>query len=123
MVTGNIVECAEVMKKFHDFVIIRIKQKYSKVIMRLIHIFQEKKIDIQEMITTLCFDDVEKTSVFSTDTAFSTTRTEIQFFTTLPNIVKALMIINFLILQYKSLNVQKQSKNCLTILNYDKILS
>ena len=78
--TDNAVECVEVTKKFRDFVIMRLRQKYSKVIMRLIHIFKEKKINIEELITMLCFDDIEKKSIFSTDAAFSTIRTEIQLF-------------------------------------------
>ena len=45
--------------------------------MRLIH---KKQIDIEELITMLCFDDAEKKSVFSTNAAFSTIRTEIQLF-------------------------------------------
>ena len=53
-------ELAEVNKKFRDFVVMRLRQKYSKVVRRLIHIFKEKKIDIEELITILCFDDVDK---------------------------------------------------------------
>ena len=58
----------------------RLRQKYSKVIMRLIDIFEEKEVNIQKLITMLSFDDIEKKSIFSTDTAFSTIRTEIQLF-------------------------------------------
>ena len=74
-------ECVEVTKRsFRDFVVEKLQVKYSKVIETLIHIFKEKKVDIEEMITTLCFDDVEKTSIFSTDTTFSTIKTEDQLF-------------------------------------------
>ena len=73
-------ECVEVTKSFKEFLIMKLRRKFSKVIRTLIQIFKEKKVDIEELITTLCFDDVEKTSVFSTDTAFSTIRTENQLF-------------------------------------------
>ena len=76
----DLVECVEVKKQFRDFVVMRLRQKYSKVIMKLIHIFKEKKIDIEELITTLSFDDADKNSVFSTDAAFSKIRTENQLF-------------------------------------------
>ena len=75
--TDDAVECVEVTKNFRDLVIMRLRQKYSKVIMRLIHIFKEKKIDIEELITMLCFDNIDKKSIFSTDAAFNTIRTEI----------------------------------------------
>ena len=78
--TDNVVECVEVKKQFRDFVVMRLRQKYSKVIMKLIHIFKEKKIDIEELITTLSFDDADKNSVFSTDAAFSRIRIENQLF-------------------------------------------
>ena len=74
------IECAEVKKQFRDFVVMELRQKYSEVIRKLIHIFKEKKVDIEELITILGFDDVDKNSVFSTDVAFSTIRTEIQLF-------------------------------------------
>ena len=79
-VIDNVVECVEVKKQFRDFVVKRLREKYSKVIMKLIHIFKEKKIDIEELITTLSFDDADKNSVFSTDAAFSRIRTENQLF-------------------------------------------
>ena len=58
----------------------KLRMTYSEVIRKLIQIFKEKKVDIEELITILCFDDVDKKSVFSTDAAFSTIRTEIQLF-------------------------------------------
>ena len=76
----DLVKCIEVKKQFRDFVVMRLRQKYSKVIMKLIHIFKEKKIDIEELITTLSFDDPDKNSIFSTDAAFSRIRTENQLF-------------------------------------------
>ena len=67
-------------KQFRDFVVMRLRQKYSKVVRKLIHIFKEKKIDIEELVTILSFDATDEKSVFSTDAAFSTIRTEIQLF-------------------------------------------
>ena len=81
IVTGEmVVGVVEVNKKFRDFIVMRLQQKYSKVVRRLIHIFKEKKIDIEELITILCFHDVDNKSIFSTDAAFSTIRTEIKLF-------------------------------------------
>ena len=48
--------------------------------MTLLQIFKEERVKIEELITTLCFDNVEKKSIFSTDTTFSTIRTENQLF-------------------------------------------
>ena len=74
------VECAEIKKHFRDFLVMRLRQQYSKVVRRLIHIFKQKKIDIEELITILSFDATDEKSIFSTDAAFSTIRTEIQLF-------------------------------------------
>ena len=92
-------------KKFRDFVIMRLRQKYSKVIMRLIHIFKEKQIDLEELITMLCFDDAEKKSIFSTDTAFSTIKTEIQLFHHVARYCKG-------IYDYRVLDVLVQASEC-----------
>ena len=70
----------EVRKQFRDFVIMKLRQKYSKLISEQLHIFKEKNVDIAKLITVLSFDNVNKNSVFSTDTAFNTIRTEIQLF-------------------------------------------
>ena len=101
----NAVECVEVTKKFRDFVIMRLRQKYSKVIMKLIHIFKEKQIDIEELITMLCFDDAENNSIFSTDTAFSTITTEIQLFHHVAQYCKG-------IYDYQILDVLVQASEC-----------
>ena len=58
------VDYFEVNKKFRDFVVMRLRQKYSKVVKKLIHIFKEEKVDIEELITILRFDDVEKIQCF-----------------------------------------------------------
>ena len=103
--TDNAVECVGVTKKFRDFVIVRLRQKYSKVIMKLIHIFKERKIDIEELITTLSFDDIENKSIFSTDTAFSTIRTEIQLFHHVSKYCKS-------IYDYQILGILVQASEC-----------
>ena len=77
---GMMVECAEVKKKFRHVGINGLREKYSKVVRKLMQIFKEQKIDIKELITVLCFDDVGNKKVFSTDAAFETIRTETQLF-------------------------------------------
>ena len=103
--TDDAVECVEVTKNFRDLVIMRLRQKYSKVIMRLIHIFKEKKIDIEELITMLCFDNIDKKSIFSTDAAFNTIRTEIQLFHHVAQYCKG-------IYDYQVLDVLVQASEC-----------
>ena len=56
----------------------KLRVKYSEVVRRLIHIFKDKKVDIEELITVLRFDDAEKNTIFSTDAAFNTITTETQ---------------------------------------------
>ena len=65
------VECVEMTKQFRDLLVIKLQMTYSKVVKKLIHVFKEKKVDIEELITILSFNDVENKSVFSTDAAFS----------------------------------------------------
>ena len=98
-------KCAEVKKQFRDFVIKRLRQKYSKVVKKLIDIFKEKKVNIEEIITILCFDDVNKKSIFSTDTAFSTIRTDIQLFHHVAQYCKS-------IYDYQVLDILVQASNC-----------
>ena len=78
--TDNEANCVEVKKQFRYFVIANLQKTYSKVVRKLIHIFKEKKVNIEELITILSFNDVDKKTVFSTDTAFSTIKTENQLF-------------------------------------------
>ena len=105
VVIYNAVECAKVTKKFREFIILRLRQKFSKVIMKLIHIFKEKQIDIEELITMLSFDDTEKRSVFSTDSAFSTIRTETQLFHHVAQYCKG-------IYDYQVLDILVQASDC-----------
>ena len=106
------VEYSEVYKKFRDFVVMRLRQKYSKVVRKLINIFKEKKVDIEELITILRFDDVEKHSIFSTDDVFNTVRTEIQLFQQVAQYCKGIYDYRVLdVLVQASECIQKQSKN------------
>ena len=98
-------KCAEVKKQFRDFVIKRLRQKYSKIVKKLIDIFKEKKINIEEIITILCFDDVNKKSIFSTDTAFSTIKTDIQLLHHVAQYCKG-------IYDYQVLDILVQASNC-----------
>ena len=79
-VNNSMVKCVEVKKQFRDFVVTNLRKKYSQVLRKLMHIFKETKVDIEELITILCFDDFEKKSVFSTDDVFTTIRTETELF-------------------------------------------
>ena len=99
------VECVEVKKQFRDYLITKLRKTYSKVVRELIHIFKEKKIDIKELITILCFDDVDKTSVFSTDSVFSTIRAEVQLFHHVAQYCKS-------IYNYHVLDVLVQASGC-----------
>jgi len=104
-VTNDVVECVEVKRQFRGFVVRNLQQKYSKVVRKLIHIFKEKKIDIEELITVLNFNDVDKTSVFSTEAAFSTIRTEIQLFHHVGRYCKG-------IYDYHVLNILVEASEC-----------
>ena len=103
--TDNVVECTKVKKQFRDFVVMGLRQQYSKVCMKLIHIFKERKIDIEELITILCFDDVDKKSIFSTDAAFTTIKTEIQLFHHVARYCKG-------IYDYRVLDILVQASEC-----------
>ena len=95
----------EVKKQFRNFIVTKLRMAYSDVIRKLIHIFREKKVDIEELITILRFDDVEKTSVFSTDNVFNTIKTEIQLFQCVAQYCKG-------IYDYEVLNVLVQASGC-----------
>ena len=71
----------------------------------MIHVFKENKVDIEELITILRFDDVEKNSVFSTDDVFNAVRTEIQLFQHVAQYCKG-------IYDYRVLDVLVQASEC-----------
>ena len=102
---GMVVDCAVVKKQFRDFVIKRLREKYSKVVRNLMHIFKDKKVDIEELITILRFDDAEKNSVFSTDDVFNTVKTEIQLFQHVAKYCRS-------IYDYRVLGILVQASDC-----------
>ena len=103
--TSEVVECVEMTKQFRDFLVIKLRRSYSKVVRKLIHIFKEKKVDIEELITILRFDDAEKNSIFSTDEVFNTIRTEMQLFQHVAKYCKG-------IYDYRVLDVLIQASEC-----------
>ena len=92
-------------KQFRDFLVTNLRTTYSKVVRKLIHIFKEEKVDIEELITILSFDDVDNKSIFSTDTAFTTIRTENQLFHHVSKYCKG-------IYDYRVLDVLVQASEC-----------
>ena len=92
-------------KQLRDFVLAKLRKTYTQVVRRIIDIFKEKKIDIEEVITILCFDDVDKTSVFSTDSVFNTIKTEVQLFHCVVQYCKS-------IYDYRVLEVLVQASGC-----------
>ena len=105
VVTTDVVECVEMTKQFRDFLVIKLQMTYTKVVRKLIHIFKEKKVDIEELITLLSFNDVDKKSVFSTDAAFSMIRTENQLFHHVSKYCKS-------IYDYRVLSILVQASEC-----------
>ena len=69
---------------------------------------QGEKVDIEELITILRFDDVEKNSFFSTDDVFNTIKTELQLFQCVTQYCNG--IYDYEVLKIL-VSVQKQSKN------------
>ena len=105
LVTTDVVECVEMTKQFRDLLVTKLRKSYSKVVRKLIHIFKEKKVDIEELITILRFDDAEKNSIFSTDEVFNTIRTEMQLFQHVAKYCKG-------IYDYRVLDVLIQASEC-----------
>ena len=67
-------------KQFRAMLVTKLQKTYLKVVKKLMHIFKEKEVDIEELITLLRFNDVDKKSVFSTDEVFTAIRTEMHLF-------------------------------------------
>ena len=105
LVITDVVECVEMTKQFRDFLVTKLQIMYSKVIMKLIHMFEEKKVDIEAMITILSFNDVDKKSVFSTDGAFNEIKTEKQLFHHVSKYCKS-------IFDYRVLSILVQASEC-----------
>ena len=104
-VINDMDNCLEVKKQFRKVIIMNLRIAYSKVVKKLLHIFKEKKVDIEELITILRFDDVEKNSVFSTDGIFNTIKTEIQLFQCVAQYCKS-------IYDYEVLKILVQASEC-----------
>ena len=66
---------------------------------------QGEKVDIEELITILRFDDVEKNSFFSTDDVFNTIKTELQLFQCVAQYCNG-------IYDYKVLKILVQASEC-----------
>ena len=105
LVTTDVVECVEMTKQFRDVLVTKLRKTYSEVVRKLIHIFKEKKVDIEELITILRFDDAKKNSIFSTDEVFNTIKTEIQLFQHVAKYCKG-------IYDYRVLDVLIQASEC-----------
>ena len=92
------------IRQLRDFVILKLRRKYSQVIMKLMHIFTEKKVDIEKLITVLSFDDPDN-SIFSTDAAFQAIRTENDLFRHVSKYCKS-------IYDYQVLDILVQASGC-----------
>ena len=103
--TNGLVERSEIKRQFRDFLIMKLRRRYSKVVRQLISIFEKEKINIKELITILSFDDVDKKSIFSTDTAFTTIKTKLQLFHHVSQYCKG-------IYDYRVLDVLVQASGC-----------
>ena len=99
------VECIEVKKRFRDFLFTKLRKTYTNVVKKLMQIFKENKVNIEELITLLRFDDIEKKSVFSTDDAFSMIKTEMQLFQHVGHYCKG-------ICDYRLLDILVQASGC-----------
>ena len=95
----------EQKKQLRYSVITDLQNTYSKVVRKLIHIFKEQKNDIEELITILSFNDIDKKSVFSTDAAFNMIKTENQLFHHVSKYCKS-------IYDYRVLDILVQASEC-----------
>ena len=91
IVTNSVVEeCTEVKRQFRDCVVTNLQKAFRKVIRKLMQIFKEKKVDVEELIIVLKFDDIDKKSVFSTDSTFAIIKTENELFNHVSNYCKGI---------------------------------
>ena len=81
---------SEVEKTFGDYMVVNLQKSYEKVFQKLINVFKEKKINVEELIKFLRLHDEGKNTVFTTDDAFSTIKTEIQLFEHVGNYCKSI---------------------------------
>ena len=92
-------------RQFRGLALKKLRQKYLEVVMELINIFEKKKVDIKKLITILSFDDVDKTTVFSTDSVFSTITTQAELFHHVSHYCKS-------IFDYRVLDILVQTSKC-----------
>ena len=98
------------VRQFRPFVLMELRERYSIVVRRLIHIFREREIDIEELITILRFDDVDNNTIFSTDSVFDTIRTEIQLFQSVALYCKSIYDYQVLVILVKASQCQEAIK-------------
>ena len=83
----------------------KLRMAYSKVLKKIMDIFKDKGVNIEQLITILRFDDVKKNSIFSTDDVFNTVKTEMRLFQCVAQYCKG-------IYDYEVLNVLVQASDC-----------
>ena len=79
--------------------------RYSQVVGKLIRIFRQQNIDVEDLITVLRFDDAEKKTIFSTDAVFNTIKTATQLLRHVGQYCKG-------IYDYQVLEVLVQASGC-----------
>ena len=100
--TNDVVEYVEVKKGLNHIFINKLRKIYVTLVSKLIDIFENKKFDIEKLITILRFDDF---SIFSTDDVFNKIRTTIQLFQHISNYCKG-------IFDYEVLDMLVQASEC-----------
>ena len=78
--TSDVMKDSVTKRHFRNDVITKLRENFSEVVGELINIFEGQRINIKKLITILSFDDVDNTSVFSTDDAFCKIKTAIELF-------------------------------------------
>ena len=104
---ATVEKCVEMKKhvKLRDFIVTKLQVKYAKLIMKLIDIFNNKKVDIENLITVLSFHVVDKNSVFSADAAFIEIGTVQKLFHQVSKYCKS-------IYDFQLLNIMVQASDC-----------
>ena len=64
------VDEAATEKQLRGRTLIKLRGKYANILNRIQCIFEEKNLDIKQLILNLCATDEENLTVFSTDEAF-----------------------------------------------------
>ena len=98
---------SEVEKKFKHNTLIKLKGEYSRVVSQLIDVFTVNNVDVKKLITVLHFNDADKISIFSTDTAFSVITTVVELFNHVANYCKGIYDYEVLIMLVQASGSQK----------------